>query len=58
MKVPLGYVPFDDSEDEDYEYSGDDDTEDDVSLVDEDETKVKIITLYITKMNYKKKKNV
>lgn len=37
MKVPLGYVPFDDSEDEDYECSGDDDTEDDVSLVDEDE---------------------
>ncbi len=38
MKVPLGYVPFDDSEDEDYECSGDDESEDDVSLVDEEDT--------------------
>ena len=37
MKIPLGYVPFDDSEDEDYECSEDDDSEDDISLVDEDE---------------------
>jgi hypothetical protein len=37
MKVPLGYILLDDSEDEDYECSEDDDSEDDVSLVDEDE---------------------
>ena len=36
-KVPWGYELIDDSEDEDYECSEDDDTEDDISLFDEEE---------------------
>jgi hypothetical protein len=37
LRVPLGYVLVDDSEDEDYECTDEDESEDDVSLVDEDE---------------------
>jgi len=36
-KVPQGYELIDDSEDEDYECSEDDESEDDISLVDENE---------------------
>jgi hypothetical protein len=36
-KVPHGYTLIDDSEDEDYEATEDDESDDDVSLVDEDE---------------------
>ena len=38
MKVPLGYILIDDSEDEDYESSEEDESEDDISLVDEEDT--------------------
>ena len=38
MKIPLGYILLDDSEDEDYESSEEDESEDDVSLVDEEDT--------------------
>lgn len=37
VKVPQGYELIDDSEDEDYEATEDDDTEDDISLIDEEE---------------------
>lgn len=36
-KCQDGYVLLDDSEDEDYEYSDEDETEDDISLIDEEE---------------------
>jgi hypothetical protein len=36
-RVPHGYTLIDDSEDEDYEATEDDESDDDVSLVDEDE---------------------